>query len=105
MKRTIIEPLYDLLHVKRDVAEEKTESGLYMPETSKEPLNRGTVLAVGPGRFLENGQRIAPTVKVGDKVLFGKYGGTEIEVDKEKLLMLREEELLGIIREVEVAEA
>ena len=100
-KRTRIEPLFNLLHVRRDVAEDKTESGLFLPDTTKEPLNRGVVIAVGPGRTLENGLLLKPTVRVGDKVLFGKYGGTEIEVDKESLLMLREEEVLGIIREEE----
>lgn len=90
-----LQPLYDRVVVRRVVEEEK-KGLLYIPEQAKEKPAQGIVLAVGAGRVLTNSVNLAPlAVQVGDRVLFGKYSGTETEVDGEKLLILREEEVLG----------
>lgn len=91
-----IKPLGDRVVVRPEAAEEKTESGLYIPDTAKEKPQRGTVVSVGPGR-IENGTKIDMTVGQGDKVLYGKYAGTEIAIEGEDLLILRENDILGII--------
>lgn len=90
-------PLADRLVVKPLEEEEVTPSGIVLPETAKEKPMKGEVLSVGPGARDEDGKRIEMDVKVGDKVLFAKYGGTEIKVDGEKLLILRETDVLAII--------
>ena len=90
-------PLADRLVVKPLEEEEVTASGIVLPETAKEKPMKGEVLSVGPGARDEDGDRIEMDVKVGDKVLFAKYGGTEIKVDGEKLLILRETDVLAII--------
>ncbi|HLE05060.1 MAG TPA: co-chaperone GroES [Anaerolineales bacterium] len=90
-------PLADRLVVKPLEEEEVTASGIVLPETAKEKPMKGEVLSVGPGARDEDGDRIEMDVKVGDKVLFAKYGGTEIKVDGEKLLILRESDVLAII--------
>ena len=90
-------PLADRLVVKPLEEEEVTASGIVLPETAKEKPMKGEVLSVGPGARDEDGKRIEMDVKVGDKILFAKYGGTEIKVDGEKLLILRETDVLAII--------
>jgi chaperonin GroES len=90
-------PLADRLVVKPLEEEEVTASGIVLPETAKEKPMKGEVLSVGPGARDEDGDRIEMDVKVGDKILFAKYGGTEIKVDGEKLLILRETDVLAII--------
>ena len=91
-----IVPLGDRVVVKPQPAEEKTASGLFIPDTAKEKPQKGTVLAVGPGR-VENGTKIDMTVKAGDTVLYGKYSGTEIELDGDDVLIMRETDILGVV--------
>ncbi|MFG0243744.1 MAG: co-chaperone GroES [Phycisphaerales bacterium JB054] len=91
-----IKPLEDRIVVKPAEPETKTASGLYLPESSKEKPIQGTVVAIGPGRLLGNGNRAKPVVGKGDRVLYGKYAGTEVEVKGVKHLILRESELLGV---------
>jgi chaperonin GroES len=93
---TNIQPLSDRVVVRPEPAEEKTSSGLYIPDTAKEKPQRGTVIAVGPGR-VENGTKIDMTVKEGDKVLYGKYSGSEIMISEEEYLIMRETDILGIV--------
>ena len=90
-----LQPLADRVVVKPMEREEKTKSGIYLPDTAKEKPQEGEVLAVGPGRVSEDGKRIAPDVKVGDVVIYAKYGGTEIKVDEEELMILRESDILA----------
>jgi chaperonin GroES len=92
-------PLADRLVVKPLEEEEITPSGIVLPETAKEKPQKGEVLSVGPGARDEDGDRIEMDVKVGDKILFAKYGGTEIKVDGDKLLILRESDVLAILTE------
>ncbi len=94
-----IKPLGDRLVVKPLEGEEVTPGGIVLPETAKEKPQKGEVLAVGPGARDEEGKRIKMDVAVKDKVLFAKYAGTEIKVDGEKLLILRESDILGILEE------
>ncbi|MFW6347127.1 MAG: co-chaperone GroES, partial [Cyclonatronaceae bacterium] len=82
--------------VKPDVAEEKTQSGIIIPDTAKEKPQRGTIVAVGEGRY-ENGSKIEMSVKEGDKVLYGKYAGTELSIDGDDLMIMRESDILGIL--------
>ncbi len=91
-----IKPLGDRVLVQADVAEEVTSSGLYIPDTAKEKPQQGTVVAVGPGK-VENGNKIEMTVKEGDKVLYGKYAGTEVSVDGNEYLIMRESDIVGIL--------
>ena len=90
-----INPLDDRVVVRPNEAEETTAGGIVLPDAAKEKQQRGTVLAVGPGRLLDSGERSAISVKVGDQVLFGKYGGTEIEIDGEEVKILRESDILA----------
>lgn len=92
-----VKPLGDRLVVKPLEEEEKTPGGIVLPETAKEKPQRGEVLAVGPGGRDDSGNRIPMDVSVGNKVLFAKYGGTEIKLDGEKLLILRESDILALI--------
>ncbi len=92
-----VRPLNDRVIVKRLPEEEKTKSGIIIPDTAKEKPQEGEVIAVGNGRILENGQKVPMEVKVGDKVIFGKYAGTEIKIEGEEYLIMREEDILGII--------
>jgi chaperonin GroES len=92
-----IKPLQDRVLVKRLEAEEKTASGLYIPDSAKEKPQEGEVIAVGPGKYLDNGNKLELTVKVGDKVLFSKYAGNDIKLDGEEYLIMREDDILGII--------
>ena len=91
-----IKPLGDRVVIRPEAAEEKTSSGLFIPDTAKEKPQRGTVVSVGPGR-VENGNKIDMSVKEGDTVLYGKYAGTEITLDGEDVLILREADILGIV--------
>lgn len=92
-----LKPLDDRVVVEPLDAEEKTAGGIVLPDAAKEKPQRGTVLAVGPGRLLEGGDRCAVSVIIGDEVLFGKYGGTEIEVDGKDVKILRESDILAKI--------
>ena len=93
-----IRPLQDRIIVKRLEGEEKTKGGIIIPDSAKEKPMEGKVIAVGPGKLNEKGTRVAPEVKAGDIVLFGKYAGTEIKIDNEEHLILREDDILGIIQ-------
>ncbi len=90
-------PLHDRLLVKRVKEEEKTKGGIIIPDTAKEKPLEGKVIAVGNGKLLENGKTQPLDVKAGDTVLFSKYAGTEVKIDGEDLLILREEDILGIV--------
>ena len=90
-----LQPLADRLVVKPIEAEEKTKAGIYLPDTAKEKPQEGEVVAVGPGRTSDDGKRIAMDIKVGDIVVYTKYGGTEIKVDDEEYMMLRESDILA----------
>jgi len=92
-----VRPLFDRILVKRSEEPTKTRSGLFLPESTKEKPSEGTVLAVGNGRISDEGTVTVLTVKVGDRVIFGKYNGTEIKVDGEDRLILREDDVLGIL--------
>lgn len=92
-----LQPLNDRVLVKRLESEEKTAGGLYIPDTAKEKPSKGEIIAVGPGKVADNGQRIAMAVKQGDMVLFNKYAGTEVKLDGEEHLVMREEDILAII--------
>lgn len=90
-------PLNDRVLVKRLESEEKTAGGLYIPDTAKEKPSKGEVVAVGPGKIADDGKKIAMTVKAGDSVLFNKYAGTEIKIDGVDHLVMREDDILGIL--------
>ncbi len=94
-----VKPLQDRIVVKRLEEEEKTKGGIIIPDAAKEKPQEGRVVAIGDGKVLENGQRSPLTVKVGDKILFGKYSGTEIKIDGEEHLILREDDVLAIIED------
>ena len=91
-----IRPLSDRLVVKRTQEEEKTKGGIIIPDTAKEKPVEGVVVAVGSGQALKNGKVVPMDVKAGDKVLFGKYSGTEVKVDGEDLVLLREDDVLAV---------
>lgn len=94
-----IKPLADRVIVKPLEAEEKTKGGIVLPETAKEKPQEGKVIAVGKGKTLDNGQIQTPEVKVGDRVLYGKYSGNEITTKEgDELLIMREEDILGIVK-------
>jgi chaperonin GroES len=93
----LVKPLEDRVLVKPAEQDTKTESGIYLPENSKERPIKGSVVAVGPGKRLDNGTVIAPSVKKGDTVVFGKYSGSEVEIKGVKHLIMRESELFGVI--------
>ena len=92
-----IKPLGDKVVVKPITAEQKLASGIYIPDTAKEKPQQGEVLAVGSGRVLDNGTRIPMEVKVGDRVLYSKYGGTEIKIDEQEYLILNERDVHAIL--------
>ena len=92
-----IKPLQDRVIVKRLEAEEKTESGIIIPDTAKEKPQKGEVVAVGPGKVMENGTKVELTVKAGDSILFSKYAGTDINIGNDEYLIMREDDILGII--------
>jgi chaperonin GroES len=90
-----LQPLADRVLVKPIEKEEKTKSGIYLPDTAKEKPQEGEVLAVGPGKMSDDGKRVPPDLKVGDRVIYAKYGGTEIKVEDEDLIILRESDILA----------
>ena len=90
-----LQPLADRVLVKPIEKEEKTKSGIYLPDTAKEKPQEGEILAVGPGKISEDGKRIAMDLKVGDIVIYAKYGGTEIKIDDDELMILRESDILA----------
>jgi len=92
-----VKPLYDRVLVKRVEAEEKVKGGIIIPDTAKEKPLEGKVVAAGSGKLDENGKRVALEVKVGDRVLIGKYAGTEVKIDDVEHVIIREDEILGII--------
>ena len=92
-----IKPLEDRIVVKPLDAEQTTASGLVIPDTAKEKPQEGEVVAVGPGRLTEDGKRVAPEVKKGDRILVGKYSGTEVKIDGTEYVILREDEVLGVL--------
>ena len=92
-----VRPLHDRLVVRRIEEKETAKGGIIIPDTAKEKPQEGEVLAVGNGKILENGTKVALDVKVGDKILFGKYSGTEIKIDGEDVLILREDEVLAVL--------
>jgi len=94
---TTIKPLHDRVIIRRIEEGEQVRGGIIIPDTAKEKPQEGEVIAVGEGKYKEDGTRQTLDVKAGDRVLFGKYSGSEIKIDNEELLMMREDEILGII--------
>ena len=92
-----VRPLYDRVIIRRVAEEEKTKGGIIIPDTAKEKPIEGEVVAVGNGKILEDGSVRKLDVKAGDRILFGKYSGTEVKVDGEERLILREDDILGVI--------
>jgi chaperonin GroES len=92
-----VRPLHDRLLVRRVEEKETAKGGIIIPDTAKEKPQEGEVLAVGSGKLLENGTKIALDVKVGDRILFGKYTGSEVKIDGEDVLILREDEVLAVL--------
>ncbi len=92
-----IKPIGDRVVVRAEAAEEKTSFGLFIPDTAKEKPQKGTVVAVGPGRY-ENGTKIDMTVNEGDTVLYGKYAGSEVQIDGEDLMIMRESDIFGVVK-------
>ncbi len=92
-----MKPLADRVIVKPAPAEEKTKGGLIVPDTAKEKPVIGEVIAVGPGKVTDDGKKIAPEIKVGDKILYGKYSGTEVTVEGEEYLIMREDDIFAIV--------
>ena len=90
-------PLHDRIVVRRIDADERTAGGIIIPDTAREKPQQGEVIAVGPGRLLDSGERAKPDLKVGDLVLFGKYAGTEISVDDQEVIILKESDVLAKI--------
>ena len=90
-------PLQDRIMVKRTAAEEKSKGGIIIPDSAKEKPIEGEVIAVGNGKVLDDGKTRTPDVKVGEKILFGKYSGTEIKIEGEEHVILREDEILGVL--------
>ena len=98
-----IRPLYDRIVVKRVEEKEQMQGGLYIPDSAKEKPQEGEVAAVGKGKRLEDGKLVPLDVQVGDRILFGKYSGSDIKIDGEEYLIMREDEVLGILDQKPVA--
>jgi len=92
-------PLHDRVLVRRVKEEEKTRGGIIIPETAQEKPQEGEVIGVGPGARDEDGEYIKPDVQVGDRILFGKWSGTEVKIDGEELLIMKESDIMGVIEE------
>ena len=92
-----LRPLQDRILVQRVKEEEKTKGGIIIPDTAKEKPAEGKIVSVGKGKLDDSGKRIAPEVKKGDRILFGKYSGTEVKIEGQEYLIMREEDVLGII--------
>jgi len=97
MAKMKFRPLHDRVVVKRIDAEEKTKGGIIIPDTAKEKPQEGEIVAVGPGGRDENGKLIAMDLKAGDRVLFGKWSGTEVKLDGDELLIMKESDIMGVI--------
>jgi chaperonin GroES len=97
MAKTQFRPLHDRVVVKRIEAEEKTAGGIIIPDTAKEKPIEGEVIAVGPGARNEQGQIVQLDVKAGDRILFGKWSGTEVKIDGEELLIMKESDIMGVV--------
>jgi len=97
MAKTKFRPLHDRVVVKRIDAEEKSKGGIIIPDTAQEKPSQGEVVAVGPGGLDESGKIIKPEVKAGDRVLFGKWSGTEVKLEGEELLIMKESDIMGVI--------
>ncbi len=95
---TTIRPLHDRVIIKRLDEEEQIRGGIIIPDTAREKPQQGEVIAAGEGKFREDGTRQPLDVKAGDRVLFGKYGGSEVKIDDEEYLIMREDEILGVFR-------
>jgi len=89
-------PLGDRVVIKQEPGEEKTKSGIVLPESAKEKPSEGTVVAIGAGRILDNGQKVPMEVKIGDKIIYSKYGGTEVKIESEDYIILQERDILAI---------
>ncbi len=96
-------PLHDRVLVRRIDADEKTAGGIIIPDTAKEKPQRGEIIAVGPGSRTEDGKLVPLDVKAGDEVLFGKWSGTEVKIDGEDLLIMKESDILGIVESAKAA--
>jgi chaperonin GroES len=94
-----VRPLHDRILVRRMPEEERTAGGLYIPDTAKEKPQRGEVVAAGKGRVTEDGKQLPLEVKVGDRILFSKYAGTELKIGGDEFLMMREEDVLGVLNQ------
>ncbi|HEU4388711.1 MAG TPA: co-chaperone GroES [Blastocatellia bacterium] len=94
---TSLRPLQDRVLIKRIEEEEQIRGGIIIPDSAKEKPQEGEVIAVGNGKVLDNGTRVSPGVKAGDRVLFGKYSGSEVKLDGDEYLIMREDEILGVI--------
>lgn len=92
-------PLLDRVLVKQDDEPQKTEGGIFLPETAKEAPQWGTVVKVGPGKVLDNGEKRPMTVKEGDKVIFGKYSGSKVKIGADELLFMREEDIMAVLED------
>jgi len=92
-----LRPLHDRVLVKRTESEEKTTGGIIIPDTAKEKPMQGEVIAVGPGARGDDGKVVTPDVKAGDRVLFGKWSGTEVKIDGEELLIMKESDIMGVL--------
>jgi chaperonin GroES len=92
-----LKPLADRVVIKPSPAEEKTKGGIILPDTAKEKPVIGEIVAVGPGKVTDEGKKVAPEVKVGDKVLYGKYSGTEVTVEGEEYLIMREADIFAVV--------
>jgi chaperonin GroES len=93
----MVKPLADRVVIKPSAAEEKTKGGIILPDTAKEKPVVGEVVAIGPGKVTDEGKKVAPEVKVGDKVLYGKYSGTEVTIDGVEYLIMREADIFAIM--------
>ena len=99
MAKTTFRPLHDRVVVRRIEADEKTKGGIIIPDTAKEKPSEGEIIAVGPGGRDENGKLIPIDLKAGDRVLFGKWSGTEVKLDGEDLLIMKESDIMGVLEE------
>jgi len=92
----VLRPLADRVVLKPIQVEEKTKGGIVLPDTAKDKPQEGEVIAVGPGRVLDNGTKLAPEVKVGDRVIYSKYSGSEVKIEGEEYLIVRESDILAV---------
>jgi chaperonin GroES len=97
VKKMKLKPLHDRILVERIEEEEQIRGGIVIPDTAKEKPQEGKVIAVGSGKTLDNGQKVAMSLKKGDRILFGKYSGTEVTIDDQEYLIMREDDALGVL--------